>query len=60
MIAYITHHFGVRARNDWLRAMARGASLDDATRDVLGLDGFGALDARWRASLRPDTEAPDT
>ncbi len=50
MLAYITKTFGRTKRNDWMRAMATGASLDDATRRVLGLS-FDELDADWRASI---------
>ena len=50
MIAYVTEHFGVSARNQWLRAMATGASLDDATNEALGRS-FEELDAQWRASI---------
>lgn len=52
MIAYITDRFGVEPRNAWLRAMAQGASLDDATRSVLSVS-FDELDAQWRAALSP-------
>lgn len=56
MVAYITQHFGVAARNDWLSAMARGDSIEDATVGVLGLS-FADLDRQWRDSVRP-TEDP--
>lgn len=52
MIAYITQHFGVSARNEWLRTMAAGSSIDEATRAVLSRD-FATLDAEWRATLTP-------
>lgn len=57
MIGYISDRFGRSGRNAWLRAMARGRSLDDATRETLGLP-FAQLDADWRRSL-DDLLAPD-
>ncbi len=53
MVAYISDRFGRAARNGWMREMAAGANLDDATRKALGLD-FGALDLEWRTSLREE------
>ncbi|MEZ6232666.1 MAG: hypothetical protein R3B68_00610 [Phycisphaerales bacterium] len=58
MIAYITEHFGVSERNEWLRAMATGASIDEATADVLGLS-FEDLDAQWRAAVMPEATEAD-
>lgn len=57
MIGYISDRFGRPGRNAWLRAMARGRSLDEATREALGLP-FAQLDADWRRSL-DDLLAPD-
>jgi hypothetical protein len=51
MLAYIGERWGEPARNDWLRAMGRGASLEDATGSVLGV-GFGELEAAWNAWVR--------
>jgi len=60
MIAYITQHFGVSARNQWLRTMAAGSSIDEATRTVLSRD-FATLDEQWRATLKPaETPAVET
>jgi hypothetical protein len=58
MLAYITEHFGVSARNQWLREMAGGASLDEATRSALGRS-FEDLDQQWRASLMTADESGD-
>jgi hypothetical protein len=61
MMRFITARFGKEARNQWLRAMAQGATLDDATREALGMS-FEEVDALWRASLeeepRKDGRAP--
>jgi hypothetical protein len=58
MMMYISERFGRTGRNDWLRAMAKGAGLDDATRDVFGIS-FEQLDRDWRASLRePERQPP--
>ncbi|MFN7021714.1 MAG: hypothetical protein ACK4WH_10355 [Phycisphaerales bacterium] len=50
MVGYISERFGRSRRNAWLRAMARGATLDDATTATLGIS-FARLDADWRATL---------
>lgn len=55
MLRYISARFGLTARNAWLRAMARGRSLDEATREALGLP-FADLDRDWRATLPPEDE----
>jgi hypothetical protein len=59
MIGYITREFGREKRNTWLREMAGGRLIDDATRDVLGMS-FADLDARWRRGLveKREPEAP--
>ncbi len=60
MVAYITERFGLSRRNEWMRAMAQGASLDEAARRVLGLS-FADLDAQWRQDLADQIarEAPE-
>lgn len=58
MVSYISERFGREGRNRWLRAMAQGATLDDATTKELGLS-FAKLDKEWRESLMPKTE-PDS
>jgi hypothetical protein len=55
MLAYIGGRWDRTTRNNWIRAMARGETLDQATRSVLGL-GFEDLDRDWRAWL---LESPD-
>ena len=50
LLHYITETHGDEARNAWLRAIAEGASVNEATRAQLG-EGFSALDADWRAWL---------
>jgi hypothetical protein len=50
MLAYITQRFGRDARNTWIRAMAQGSSLEDATAKALG-ETFAQLDQEWRQSL---------
>lgn len=55
LIAYLTDRFGLAQRNAWLRAMAAGQTLDQATQAVLGLP-FGKLDEEWRAALKADPE----
>ncbi len=58
MLGYISDRYGREARVGWLTAQARGDSLDQATRDVLGLS-FEELDARWRDSIGPvEDEVP--
>lgn len=50
MLGYISTRFGRAGRNRWLRAMAQGAALEQATTSELGLS-FEQLDKDWRASL---------
>jgi hypothetical protein len=50
MMRYITGRFGKDERNTWMIEMARGASLDEATRKVFGMP-FDQLDAEWRVSI---------
>lgn len=57
MVSYITERFCNTKRNDWMRAMANGASMEDATKRVLGLT-FAELDAQWRESLAAPKEEP--
>lgn len=55
---YQGHHFmgwfseewGRKGRNTWLRALANGKTLDEASKEVTTFS-FGELDARWRATL---------
>ncbi len=64
MIGYISDRFGRSARNAWMKEMAHGATLDEATTRVLGLD-FAALDLQWRQAFKtkaagaaPSAETP--
>lgn len=50
MVAYISERFGRTGRNQWLRAMAQGKSLEDATLEVFKVP-FAEVDKDWRASL---------
>ena len=40
-------------RTAWASVMAKGKTLDEATREVLGMS-FAELDEKWRASLPDD------
>jgi hypothetical protein len=57
MLGYVSDRFGRSKRNAWLTRMAQGITLDQATREALGLT-FADLDAQWRASLAPDAPKP--
>jgi hypothetical protein len=58
MLRFITARFGKEARNAWMIEMARGATLDGATRQVFEM-GFAELDALWRESLAVNAPKPD-
>jgi hypothetical protein len=51
MLMYISDRFGRDARNAWLRAMAQGKTIDQASRDALKM-GWDELDAAWRESVK--------
>jgi hypothetical protein len=53
MVAYVSEKWQRQRRNQWLRLMAQGKTLDEATQEALGLS-FDALDAQWRESLVTD------
>jgi len=55
MVAYISERWGADARNQWLRAMSQGASIDQATRAVMAM-GFEELSVAWRATLPAEGE----
>lgn len=57
LMGYVSERWGRKGRNDWIRAVANGATLDEATTRVLGLT-FAALDAQWRTSLASEGDAP--
>lgn len=50
MVAFVTERFGRTRRNAWMRSMAQGSTLDEATHETLGLS-FADLDAQWREDL---------
>ncbi|MCW5764725.1 MAG: hypothetical protein KIT68_01960 [Phycisphaeraceae bacterium] len=58
MMLYVSDRFGRTKRNAWLRAMAAGKTIDQATRDALGLS-FADLDAAWRADIDQRIKAED-
>ncbi len=61
MVWYISDKFGRESRIKWLTSMATGKTVDDATREVLGM-GFDQLDREWRASVMQEAlseEKPD-
>lgn len=53
MVMFVTDEFGDDERTAWARLMAQGHTLDEATREVLGMS-FEELDQRWRKALRDD------
>lgn len=50
MVGFISDTYGRAGRNAWLRALARGMTLDEATRQSLGVS-FDELDRLWRDSI---------
>lgn len=57
MLGYISERFGREKRIAWLKAMATGSTIDDASKAIFDLS-FTELDAQWRESLKPQEEAP--
>ncbi len=57
MVGYISQRWGREGRNKWLRAMAAGSELDEATRSCLGLP-FAQLDREWRDELAKSNPKP--
>lgn len=55
MLGYISEKYGRAKRNAWLRAMAQGKSIDDASRSVLGV-GFDEVDRAWREEIAKQIE----
>lgn len=55
LVGYVSDKWGRSGRNKWLRLMAQGKTLDEATTDAFGMP-FSDLDKKWRASLE-DSEA---
>jgi hypothetical protein len=56
MVWYIKETHTAAKLNQWLRAMSRGLTIDEATKEVLGMD-FATLDANWRAEVARRTAA---
>jgi len=56
MLGFVSEKFGRSGRNAWLRAMAQGATLDDATREAMKMS-FAELDLAWRASFKIEGDA---
>lgn len=50
MVAYVANRFGQATLVAWLRAMANGQSLDEATQAALGTT-WSSIDTDWRATL---------
>jgi len=57
MLGFISQSMGREKRVAWLRKMATGSTLDEATKSELGMS-FAELDAKWRDSLLPLPEEP--
>ncbi|MBC7834995.1 MAG: hypothetical protein H7Y88_07825 [Phycisphaerales bacterium] len=57
MVAYVSDAYGRGGRNAWLRSMAVGKSIDEASREALGAS-FEELSLRWRATL-PQQGVPE-
>ncbi len=51
MMMYISDRWGKDGRNAWLRAMAQGKTIDEATRAVAGMS-FDELDLAWRGRVK--------
>jgi hypothetical protein len=67
MLGYISEHWKRQGRNAWLKSMAQGKTIDQATQEVMGMP-FADLDKQWRESLgavearviEPAGDAPET
>ncbi len=53
MMQFVTARWKREGRNEWLKSMAAGKTLDEATREAFKLS-FADLDALWRKSLEAD------
>lgn len=51
LMGFVSDRYGRAARNDWIRAMALGATLEDATKSAFDVT-FLELDTQWRTSLK--------
>lgn len=56
MVGYVSERFGRSGRNAWLRSMAQGKTIDEATREALKMS-FDELNAAWRATLPGEEKA---
>lgn len=56
LMGYVSARFGRAKRNQWLRVLSSGRSLDEGTRAVLGVS-FEELSGAWRATLPAAAEA---
>jgi hypothetical protein len=56
MIGFVSEQFGRSGRNAWLKAMAQGKTLDEATREVFKMS-FEDLSTKWRATLPAEEPA---
>lgn len=50
MVGYISDKWGREGRNKWIKLMAQGKTLDEATKEAIGI-GFDELDKQWRSEL---------
>ena len=50
MVDYISRVYGLPSRNEWFTALARGATLDEASLEALEIS-FEDLDAKWESWL---------
>ncbi len=57
MVGYVSDTWGREGRNKWIKLMAQGKTLDEASKEALGLS-FADLDKKWRAAL-PGVETAD-
>lgn len=51
MMMFISDEFGRDARNQWMREMSDGKTIDQATRAVMRMS-FPDLDAKWRQAVK--------
>lgn len=50
MLGYISEKFGKESRIKWLKTMAKGKTIDEASKEVLKMT-FDELDKQWRESV---------
>ena len=55
---FVTAEHGGAKRNAWLRAMATGQSIDEASKTAFGVS-FEDLSAAWRAEVQAKVEASE-